>query len=314
MVFFIADTHFGHSSIIDLCYRPFESTGEMDMFMIETWNGKVSENDTVYIIGDMFHQHKDPESVLKQLKGKKRLIIGNHDIAWMKKFNYSTHFLSADSYLEVSDGKRKLVLCHYPLMTWNHELKSYMIHGHVHNKKDAEYWPLIKNNPRLLNAGVDINGFWPVTFEQMMLNNECYKEGLHIGEVIKMKEAIDMAKDQEIKELTEQERKFCHNLLHVIFGAKSRFDEEYVVTYSRELLDMVEQHLAELPEESQAVLTMHYRDGEPMQEIGEKLNISEEEVRCYEAEGLRMMRHPSRSKKYYFQFMVPTHKSCEEGD
>lgn len=183
MTFFIADTHFGHSAIIDLCDRPFESAEEMDMFMIETWNGKVGTNDTVYIIGDMFYRHKDPENVLKQIKGKKRLILGNHDGAWMKRFDYSKFFISVDPYLEISDGKRKLVLCHYPLMTWNHELKGYMIHGHIHNRKDKAYWPLIKNNPRLLNAGVDINGFWPVTFEQMMLNNECFKEGLCIGEV-----------------------------------------------------------------------------------------------------------------------------------
>ena len=174
MIFFIADTHFGHRSIVDLCRRPFESVDEMDMFMLEAWNGKVGGNDTVYIIGDLFYRHRDPESVLRQLKGKKRLIVG--------KLDASKYFLSVDSYAEVSDGKRKLVLCHYPLMTWKHELKSYMVHGHIHNNRDREYWTLIKNNPRLLNAGVDVNGFWPVTFEQLVINNECFKEGLELGE------------------------------------------------------------------------------------------------------------------------------------
>ncbi len=36
MTFFIADTHFGYSSIINLCNRPFESVEEMDKFMIES--------------------------------------------------------------------------------------------------------------------------------------------------------------------------------------------------------------------------------------------------------------------------------------
>ena len=182
MVYYIADTHFGHTGIIDLCHRPFESVDEMEMIIIESWNGKVGRNDTVYIIGDLFYRHEDPESVLRQLGGKKRLIIGNRDGAWLKKLDPSRFFLSVDSFAEVSDGKRKLVLCHYPLMTWNHELQSYMVHGHIHNNRDLECWPLIKNNPRLLNAGVDVNGFWPVTFEEMVINNECFKEGLEIGE------------------------------------------------------------------------------------------------------------------------------------
>ena len=49
MFFFIADTHFGHSAIIDLCHRPFKCAEEMDGYMIERWNKKVSPDDTVYI-------------------------------------------------------------------------------------------------------------------------------------------------------------------------------------------------------------------------------------------------------------------------
>ena len=79
MFFFIADTHFGHGAIIDLCHRPFKCLEEMDSFMIGRWNEKVSHNDTVYVVGDLFYKHEDPEKTLKQLKGKKRLIIGNHD-------------------------------------------------------------------------------------------------------------------------------------------------------------------------------------------------------------------------------------------
>lgn len=76
MFFFIADTHFGHGAIIDLCHRPFKCLEEMDSFMIGRWNEKVSHNDTVYVAGDLFYKHEDPEKTLKQLKGKKRLITG----------------------------------------------------------------------------------------------------------------------------------------------------------------------------------------------------------------------------------------------
>ena len=116
MFFFIADTHFGHGAIIDLCHRPFKCLEEMDSFMIGRWNEKVSHNDTVYVVGDLFYKHEDPEKTLKQLKGKKRLIIGNHDGGWLKRLDASRYFLSVDHFIEVSDGKHKLVLCHYPLI------------------------------------------------------------------------------------------------------------------------------------------------------------------------------------------------------
>ena len=61
MFFFIADTHFGHGAIIDLCHRPFKCVEEMDSIMIGRWNKKVSPNDTVYIVGDLFYKHKNPE-------------------------------------------------------------------------------------------------------------------------------------------------------------------------------------------------------------------------------------------------------------
>ena len=77
---------------------------------------------------------------------------------------------------EISDGSHRITLCHYPLMTWNGVAKgSYMIHGHIHNKTDAEYFPLIRNMPNLLNAGVDINDYRPVTFKELLVNNQKIK-------------------------------------------------------------------------------------------------------------------------------------------
>ena len=37
---------------------------------------------------------------------------------------------------------------------------------------------IIRNNPRLLNAGTDINGFEPVSFDEMLANNNRFKAGI----------------------------------------------------------------------------------------------------------------------------------------
>ena len=39
--FFIADPHFGHERIIQICERPFENVEDMNKQLIEKWNNKV---------------------------------------------------------------------------------------------------------------------------------------------------------------------------------------------------------------------------------------------------------------------------------
>lgn len=175
MTYYISDTHFGHENVIAMCGRPFSDIEEMDRILVERWNRKVKGNDTVFVLGDMFFRCSDPETILKQLKGKKRLIKGNHDGSWMTKVDASLYFLSIDTMLETSVDNYGATLCHYPLLTWRHKLKTYMIHGHIHNDTSTDFWPLIRDRERVLNAGVDINGFEPVTLEELIENNRRFK-------------------------------------------------------------------------------------------------------------------------------------------
>lgn len=58
-IFFIADTHFGHNEIIKYENRPFSDTDEMDRILISNWNNTVSNNDTVFMLGDFSSYPKD---------------------------------------------------------------------------------------------------------------------------------------------------------------------------------------------------------------------------------------------------------------
>ena len=163
---------------IRLCNRPFATIEEMDETLIRNWNAKVTNGDTVYILGDLlFRSEKPAEEYLKQLKGKKHLIIGNHDRDWVKKCNLKDFFESVNNLHFISDGKRQMTLCHYPMMSWPHMTRCYMVFGHIHGNTDADYWPLIRENDLMLNAGADVNGFAPVTFEEMQENNYRHKAG-----------------------------------------------------------------------------------------------------------------------------------------
>lgn len=59
-----------------------------------------------------------------------------------------------------------------------------MIYGHIHNNNEAEYWNVIKNNSRMLNAGVDVNGFRPVSFDELIIYNDSFKQGLNFGDIV----------------------------------------------------------------------------------------------------------------------------------
>ena len=142
-VFFTADTHFGHANVIKFCARPFASAEEMDEALIERWNAKVKGCDTVYIVGDMFYRAENVEETLRRLKGRKHLITGNHDRSWMDKVRLEDHFIGVDRIVDVSDGERGYTLCHYPMLQWPHQKRTFMIHGHIHNDVSEE---LVVNN------------------------------------------------------------------------------------------------------------------------------------------------------------------------
>ena len=186
MVYFIADTHFGHENIVKLCNRPFSSLEEMEQTIINNWNKKVTNADMVYIVGDLFWKSIDAGELLRKLKGKKILLEGNHDGVWLKKTDTYKYFVEIAPLINTYIGDKAVTICHYPLIEWKGSRKvgsrkqSYLIHGHIHNKVKPEYSSLF-NNDHALNAGVDINNFTPVTLEELIKNNIEFKK--QIGEM-----------------------------------------------------------------------------------------------------------------------------------
>ncbi|GHV02712.1 metallophosphatase [Clostridia bacterium] len=173
MIYFTSDQHFGHGNIIQHCRRPFADAPEMDAELIRLWNAKVGREDTVYVLGDLFFPSAyDHESVLKKLKGKKHLILGNHDKNWIKKVDLSKYFESVQPTLTIESGYGALYLCHCPLLTFK---GNYMIYGHIHNNKNDEHWPVLKTMDNALNASVEVNGYAPVTFEELAAHNELFR-------------------------------------------------------------------------------------------------------------------------------------------
>lgn len=158
MVWFTADTHFGHARILEHGRgKYFSSVDQMDAELVANWNAVVGWDDWVFHLGDYsFLPGAKTRSLTYQLKGHKALIRGNHD-----KGVSSKGFEFVKDYHELSIQGQKLVLSHYPLMTWNKAHKgSWQLHGHSHGNLRAP-------NTTRLDVGVDVHGFTPVSFESI---------------------------------------------------------------------------------------------------------------------------------------------------
>lgn len=188
-ILFTSDLHLGHKNVIEFCHRNkencgknFETIEEMDTFLIDKWNQKVDEDDEVYILGDLsFRSSINVSNYLKQMKGRKHLIVGNHDYNWQKNIKDMSEYFESVSNMEIIKNEDKLItLCHYPMLEWNGSCRaksqkksiSWLIHGHIHNNKDEKsFWYIREHLPCALNAAVDINNFEPVTFDELLANN-----------------------------------------------------------------------------------------------------------------------------------------------
>ena len=176
MILYTGDIHFGHSNVIGFDQRPFADANEMDRVLIELWNGRVQPDDTVYIVGDFcYRSQHDAEWYLRQLKGHKILILGNHDMPILENPKALHYLEGVEKMMHVQDEGRQICLCHFPIAEWNGYFKgSWHIYGHIHNKRNAAY-EFMKNQDRALNAGCMINNYMPVTFKELVRNNEAFK-------------------------------------------------------------------------------------------------------------------------------------------
>lgn len=165
MHWYTADTHFNHDSIIKFCNRPFESSSEMDDAILGNLRRKVGPKDDLWLLGDFaFGRGEEQRSYVRKIfchiPGRKHLVIGNHDKKWIRDFGWhSVHDL-----VEVKDSGQKLVLCHYPLLTWpGVRHGALQLFGHVHSN--------FCGFTGCVNVGADLWNYVPVSLPEISMRS-----------------------------------------------------------------------------------------------------------------------------------------------
>ena len=179
MIYYISDLHIGHKNAIRFDERPFSDIDEMESEIIKRWNAKVTADDDVYILGDVFYRcKKDRAEFLKKLCGRLHLIIGNHDFEILKNEAALACFESVDKLKQIVDDGRRVVMCHYPIISWNMKyFGAYHVYGHVHTNVTEETMFMMKQE-RAFNAGCMLNNYEPCTLSELENNNREFKNNI----------------------------------------------------------------------------------------------------------------------------------------
>jgi len=163
MIYFISDTHFFHKLAAQK--RGFSSLDNMNEYIIECWNKTIQKKDDVFILGDFaFDRKGNVGPLLERLKGRKHLILGNHDHFIRSGCNVSIYesLVEVCHYKELKYNKVKFILFHYPISEWNFKrFGSIHLHGHLHRD--------ISTDKNRLNVSADLLDYKPISIQEVMV-------------------------------------------------------------------------------------------------------------------------------------------------
>lgn len=168
---FISDTHFFHTNILKFLDNKgqlfrgniFKNTEDMNEYMVKKWNEVVGENDYVYHLGDVTFRYDGVfNNLMSRLKGKKRLIIGNHDKIWNPSLQ--KWFEKADLWKGFSEKqtgvKYGFTASHFPMQQKQLRDGSFNVHGHVHQNESPE--------EHQINVSVEVIDYTPVHIDSII--------------------------------------------------------------------------------------------------------------------------------------------------
>ncbi len=152
-IFFISDLHLDHRNIIKYCARPFASVREMNKVLVSNWNGTVSEESEVYLLGDLTTYTSRINHWMRQLNGKITYVRGNHD-----KFGKEKVELKYEGY--------RFLLVHDP-EKYVGKYRGWIIHGHKHNN-DLFRYPFVNPETKTINVSVETIGYRPISISELI--------------------------------------------------------------------------------------------------------------------------------------------------
>ncbi len=158
-VFITSDTHFSHANILkyEAKARDFPNIYTHNRALVERWNSVVSDDDVVWHLGDVFFGRGNAE-FLQALRGKKYLVLGNHDQYGIQ--NYLLFFEKIVGCYQLNG----YLLTHIPIHPSQFFRFKANIHGHMHSKTI--------DDPRYFNVSCEHNNLTPFLLDDVLAKIE----------------------------------------------------------------------------------------------------------------------------------------------
>ena len=187
-IFVTSDLHFNHDREFIWGARGFSSVQEMNETIIHRWNMVVSEEDDVYVLGDLClggaGMNTENQKLIEQLNGRIHIILGNHDTpARVEMYRFCKNVVEEPKYADMLRYRGyHFYLSHFPTMTANLEkesLKQCTINLFAHTHQTTRFYQDI---PFMYHVGQDSYNCFPVllddAIEEMKDKVREYKEQL----------------------------------------------------------------------------------------------------------------------------------------
>lgn len=177
MIYFTSDLHFCHK--LDAVYNPrgFNTVEEHDETIFNNWNNIVTDEDTVYVLGDlMLHDNEKGIDLIKRLKGNIIVILGNHDTTNRISLYETCDNIKKICYADMIKYKgKKFYLSHYPTIIHEsleiraNKEKIYSLYGHRHQSTNFH-----KDIPYAYHVGLDSHDNKVVSIDQIIKDCEAH--------------------------------------------------------------------------------------------------------------------------------------------
>lgn len=178
MIYLTSDLHFNHNK--EFIYKPrgFDNIQDHNETIIQRINSTVTDEDDLYILGDlMLGNNEAGMECLRQLYGKKHLILGNHDsTARIQLYQESNLFTEIAYATMIHYNGYHFYLSHFPTFTSNLEKESLKqctinLYGHTHQQNN-----FYNDIPFMYHVGVDSHNCFPVSLDKVIVDCEYQKD------------------------------------------------------------------------------------------------------------------------------------------
>lgn len=172
----------------------------MNNKQIERWNSVVSDEDEVYVLGDLCLGSHENVELLKALNGKIHVVLGNHDTATRQKLYSSLeNVVEIEWAIMLNYKKYHFYLSHFPCMTGNLEKEALQkmtlnLYGHTHQTNN-----FYEDRPYMYHVGVDSHNGYPVLLDDVIQEMKA-----------KVKECIEFLDVEPAEQATPVDQPRCH--------------------------------------------------------------------------------------------------------